>query len=177
MQSAHNNKHNNDNFHIQTRWQVYQTEIDMKVTLITGTGVCPAPLLQESVKLSITQSMIWIMEFSSHRLDNSRKIGEHSNWKRKALPLFYSDIVAQMKPCRLPCQVNLPDSHPYEVAGTGVPTANSALPSWPERQVGRVSQARPNGGLLWGDLAMGVSTGVESGFTARSSYSYISNKD
>ena len=25
-----------------------------------------------------------------------------------------------MKPCRLLCQVNLPDSHPYEVAGTGV---------------------------------------------------------
>ena len=29
--------------------------------------------------------------------------------------------------------------------------------------MGRVSQARPNGGLLWGDLAMGVSTGVKSG--------------
>ena len=37
-QSAHSNNHNNDNFHIQTRWQVYQTEIDMKVTLKTGTG-------------------------------------------------------------------------------------------------------------------------------------------
>ena len=33
MQSAHSNKHNNDNFQ-----QVYQTEIDMKVTLKTGTA-------------------------------------------------------------------------------------------------------------------------------------------
>ena len=58
MQSAYNNKHNNDNLHIQTRWQVYQTEIDMKVTLITETGVWPAPRLQESVKLLINQSTI-----------------------------------------------------------------------------------------------------------------------
>ena len=58
IKSVHSNKHNNDNFHLQTRWQVYQTEIDMKVTLKTGTGVWPAPRLQESVKLSITQSMI-----------------------------------------------------------------------------------------------------------------------
>ena len=55
MQSAHNNKHNNDNYHIHTRWQVYQMAIDMKVT---ETVVWPAPRLLESVKLPITQSMI-----------------------------------------------------------------------------------------------------------------------
>ena len=57
------------------------------------------------------------MELSSHRLDNSGKLVSIQIEKGKALPLFYLDIVPLMKPCRLPCQVNLPDSHPYEVAG------------------------------------------------------------
>ena len=46
----------------------------MKVTLITETGVWLALRLRESVKLSITQLIIKIMDFSSYLLDNSGKL-------------------------------------------------------------------------------------------------------
>ena len=93
------------------------------------------------------------MEFSSHRLDDSGKLVSIEIEKEKALPLFYLDIVALMKPCRLLCQVNLPDSHPYEVAGTGV------LP-----QIVRC-RADPSG--RWAESAKRDQMGVCSGVISR----------
>ena len=63
IKSAHSNKHNNDNFHIQTRWQVYETEIDMKVTLTRTRWRRVKTLGQHQVGVNLqshAQHQLWI---------------------------------------------------------------------------------------------------------------------